>query len=354
VITPCYNAEGFVAETIESVISQTYAPVEHIVVDDGSTDGSWSVVQRYAPAVTGLQLEQNGGGSRARNAGLERARGEFLVFLDADDLLSSDAIAALVTASRETPGDIVYCQWRRLRKIDGEWRKVDAEIPLPAVEVDPLSGWLNDRWVPPCAVLWPRSVYEATGGWDEEISFNDDADLMMRALATGVGLTRAAGGEAYYRALGTATESVSSGLFTERRCRSNLRVYEKLAAQLEELGRIEEFAPTIGYILQDQGSRAILEGYPELGRECLELAHRYGDPRRLAQTRSGHLLVKLIGVEGKERIAQGLARLGIMTAARRKVKSTRRSLERARTEVDSDSSHETRPSGSGTHVAEGR
>src|SRR6188474_1623558 len=96
VITPCYNAAPFVAETIASVAAQTYPAVEHIVVDDGSTDGSWDVVRR---------------------AGAEVARGSYLMFLDADDLISPAAIAALVAVVRDRgTGAIAACRWRRLRR----------------------------------------------------------------------------------------------------------------------------------------------------------------------------------------------------------------------------------------------
>lgn len=324
VVTPCYNAADFIGETIESVRAQTYGAIEHIVVDDASTDLSWEAIGRYSGVVEAVRMERNGGGSRARNAGAVLARGEFIMFLDADDVLRPDAIECLVEAALENPGSLVYCPWRRLRLFAGEWRRVKPEVPLPDPAADPLRGWLNAIWVPPCAVLWPRSLYERTGGWDEAITFNDDADLMMRTLAEGVPFVRAAGGEAYYRALGEFTPSVSHGGFTEKRCRSNVRVHQKLAERLAELGRLEEFAPRIGYILRMEGSRAMVEGYSELGRECLKLARRYGEPERFAPTRPGHLLARFFGVEGKERVAKVLARVGIMTPERRRILGNRR------------------------------
>jgi len=107
VVTACHNAEPFVAETIESVLAQTYRAVEQILVDDASTDGSWSVIERYTAAhpdrVRALRLETNRGGCFARNRGAEQARGELLMFLDADDLISPDSVAALVEVVRDVP-----------------------------------------------------------------------------------------------------------------------------------------------------------------------------------------------------------------------------------------------------------
>ncbi len=327
VITPCFNAGAYIAATIESVAAQTYPAVEHIVVDDGSTDGSWAVIESYKAAITALRQPRNGGASAARNAGFAVARGEFLVFLDADDLLSPDAIAAMVAAATESPGAIIHCPWSRLRRIGDDWVTAPPDAPPPDPSADDLTSWLAGRWVPPCAILWPRAVYERTGGWDEAIGFNDDADLMMRALVEGVRLIGAESGHAWYRAPAPGAESMSHAAFTEARCRSNLRVHAKLAARLEKLGRLDAHAGTLGFIFRDQGSRAILEGYPELGRECVALAERFGSADRLARTRSGHLLTRLFGVGGKERIARALASVGIMTADRRRVTAARTGSE---------------------------
>jgi len=84
VIIPCYNAELFVREAIDSVLNQSYANIEIIVVDDGSTDASRDVVNTYGSRVR-YQFQQNAGAPAARNAGIRSARGEFLQFLDADD-----------------------------------------------------------------------------------------------------------------------------------------------------------------------------------------------------------------------------------------------------------------------------
>lgn len=330
VVTPCYNGADWIAETIESVAAQTYSPVEHIVVDDASTDGSWQVIRRYGDQIDAVRLSQNGGGSRARNTGAERARGEYLLFLDADDVLAPDAIAGLVAAAVAEPGTIVYCPWRRLRYIESTWKVVPGEVPFPDPDADPLYGWLHGIWVPPCAVLWPRDVYDASGGWDEAITFNDDADLMMRTLARGVRLVRAAGGEAYYRAPAGAGTSLSHDLFSEKRSRSNIRVLVQLAETLRELGRLEEYAERIAFLLRAEGSRAYLESLPELGRDCYALADRYGPPKQLAPTAIGHVLTRFVGPRGKERLARALASIGVMTPARRKVIRQRREWLRAR------------------------
>ena len=118
VITPCHNAEAFVAETIESVLAQTHPTVEHVVVDDGSSDASAVVTERYVglhPDRVRLEkLPLNRGASHARNHGATLAAGDFLMFLDADDLVAPDALEALLAALRERPNGIAHAPWRRL------------------------------------------------------------------------------------------------------------------------------------------------------------------------------------------------------------------------------------------------
>ncbi|HLL84058.1 MAG TPA: glycosyltransferase family 2 protein, partial [Longimicrobium sp.] len=174
VVTPCYNAAPFVAETIESVLAQTHPAVEQIVVDDASTDGSWEVVERYAAAhphrVRAVRLEANRGGSHARNRGAELARGEMVMFLDADDTIAPDTLGALAEGAGGHAGSIAYCPWERSKLAPGgDWVATPPDVPLPSPDPDEaLRGWLaGSSWVPPCAVLWTRAAYERTGGWDE-------------------------------------------------------------------------------------------------------------------------------------------------------------------------------------------
>src|SRR5512147_2698925 len=116
VITPCYNAAPFVGEAIAAVQAQTYAPVEHLIIDDGSTDGSWAVLQAEVERVAqgagirAVRLAQNRGASHARNVGVGLARGAYLLFLDADDLLAPDTVAALVAAVRDQANALAVCE----------------------------------------------------------------------------------------------------------------------------------------------------------------------------------------------------------------------------------------------------
>src|SRR6516162_6773931 len=122
VTIPCFNQARFLSDAIASVRRQRYAPVEIVVIDDGSTDESARIARA---AAVRLARQANAGISAARNAGLEMARGEFIVFLDADDELLPDAVESGVEVLQRNPS--VSCVVRRCQVMDTERR------PLPTV-----------------------------------------------------------------------------------------------------------------------------------------------------------------------------------------------------------------------------
>ena len=111
VIMPVWNSEKYLPEAIESVIFQTYKNWELWLVDDGSTDNSALIGQKYSDIDTRIHLvtKKNGGVSSARNAGLEHAQGEYVLFVDADDVIDQDMFEFLVSIMRENDADLSVC-----------------------------------------------------------------------------------------------------------------------------------------------------------------------------------------------------------------------------------------------------
>jgi len=108
VIIPVYNCERYLAEAIKSVLAQTYHPIEIIVVDDGSTDGSGNVAKRFAPSLR-YCFQPNSGTGAARNRGIDLAQGSFFGFLDADDVWMKDKLTLQMAAFDGNPDiDIVF------------------------------------------------------------------------------------------------------------------------------------------------------------------------------------------------------------------------------------------------------
>ena len=120
VVIPCYNAARFLEETLRSVLAQTYAAHEVIVVDDGSTDESARIAANFGPPVRVLR-QTNQGESTVRNRGMAEARGDWVGLLDADDTWEPDKLHCQVDVLRDQPGDIV-CVYNDFFRFEGGTR----------------------------------------------------------------------------------------------------------------------------------------------------------------------------------------------------------------------------------------
>lgn len=112
VIVPAYNSENFISETLDCLLSQSLKDIQIVVVDDGSTDGTGKIIKDYAemhPCILPV-YQENAGVSAARNKGIDCAEGEYILFLDSDDLLSENALSELCSALDETQADIALCR----------------------------------------------------------------------------------------------------------------------------------------------------------------------------------------------------------------------------------------------------
>ncbi|MBQ3423758.1 MAG: glycosyltransferase family 2 protein [Clostridia bacterium] len=136
IITPCYNAEKYIAETIESVISQTYPRWEMLIVDDGSRDHSVGIVESYASTDNRIQLirQPNAGTACARNTGLKRAEGRYIALLDADDVWESSFLDKQL-AFLKCSGAVCVCSG--YRHIDQNSREIQhPTVPLPVITLN--------------------------------------------------------------------------------------------------------------------------------------------------------------------------------------------------------------------------
>ncbi len=115
VIVPAYNCESLISETLDCLLKQSLKDIQIIIINDGSTDGTAEVIDRYAKKDSRILsvYQENAGVSAARNNGIDRAEGEYLLFLDSDDLLSSNALECLSDKLDKTGADIAICRVQR-------------------------------------------------------------------------------------------------------------------------------------------------------------------------------------------------------------------------------------------------
>lgn len=182
VVIPAYNAEGTLRETLDSLTAQTFDDFEGIVVNDGSTDATEAVVSSYGDARVRVISVENGGVSRARNRAIDEAQGEFVAFLDADDLWQPNKLERQVTAFRATPA-AGFCVTSAVR-IDASSQPSD-RIPLIKAN-DTCRTLLLDAMAVGClsSGMARREVLATVGGFDPRFSQCADWDLWLRMSAT--------------------------------------------------------------------------------------------------------------------------------------------------------------------------
>ncbi len=181
-IIPAFNAERYLADAIESVLAQTHEPIECIVVDDGSTDGTADVVRRFVPRVRLIQ-QANAGMAGARNRGAAAATGEYLAFLDSDDRWLPNRVAAQITALARAPdAGAVVCA---TQVVDRSLRPVGIKVQDPSLTVDDLllcRAVLNSTG---SNMLIRTECFEELGGFDARLYGSEDWDMTFRLVSRG-------------------------------------------------------------------------------------------------------------------------------------------------------------------------
>jgi glycosyltransferase involved in cell wall biosynthesis len=207
ILIPTYNSELWLAEALKSATTQTWENKEIIIVDDGSTDNTLEVANRYESPVVKIIRQENQGASTARNRALREAQGDFIQYLDADDLLSPQKIEEQVLLLQQNPPHMVaVCG--TMYFFDGEdhnqgylangWPMVDSDDPLNWL-IDLMGPDNNGSMVHPGAWLTPRDVADRAGFWNEMPSADDDGEYFARVVLSSKGIRRAYSGLSYYR-----------------------------------------------------------------------------------------------------------------------------------------------------------
>lgn len=183
IVIPTFERGGLVGEAVRSVLDQTVANLEVIVVDDGSTDGTASVIERLAAVDARVRYvwQRNAGRSAARNHGLEMAQGSYVGFLDSDDELEPWALQAHLDVMEQDGLSGMTIAGYRLVDVTG--RVLEERRPWLSGGALDLAGWLFDCYGLPGSVLHRRGWLEAAGGFDENLDMAEDWDLYLRLAA---------------------------------------------------------------------------------------------------------------------------------------------------------------------------
>ena len=186
VVIPNYNRAALIGETLDNVLAQSRPPDEVIVVDDGSTDDSAAVVERFGERVT-LIRQANRGPGAARNRGLAAARGDLIQFMDSDDLWSLNKLAAQERALRESGADFAYSPWLQARLEDGRALHAEPVLQQRALPANrsPAAWYLRGWVIVFQSCLFRRGLLDAVGPYREDLMPTEDSELLWRILRSG-------------------------------------------------------------------------------------------------------------------------------------------------------------------------
>ena len=187
IIIPCYNQAEFLPETMNCIQSQTCTDFECIIVDDGSTDNSAEIVRSYAADDPRIRLitKTNGGTATARNVGLKVASGDYVIFLDADDFLHSEALAKQLEHMTKRQLDVSLMEWSYFVERENheivymKHTSIKSRI-FVSLHVSMLTRWGIDFSYPPHAIMYRMEFLRSHGlAFSEKIRYREDWDFLL-------------------------------------------------------------------------------------------------------------------------------------------------------------------------------
>jgi glycosyltransferase involved in cell wall biosynthesis len=204
ILIPAYNCQKFISQTISSALNQTYKKKEIIVVNDGSTDNTLEIIKSYESKYVKIVSQDNSGACGARNKALNYAQGNYIQWLDGDDLLHPEKVSMQLNR-REEGGDsssLLTCAWG---KFFFRWQKTKFIADSLWQDLEPVEWMLrkfsDNVWMNPSVWLISRKLTDLAGPWDERLSFSgdDDGEYICRVVAACEKVKFVSEAKAFYR-----------------------------------------------------------------------------------------------------------------------------------------------------------
>ena len=185
ILIPCYNAEKFVAETLDCCLKQTYKNVEVVLVDDGSEDRSYDIAKTFESEEIRVFKQPNSGACHARNFAFEKSSGDYIIYLDADDIINPEFVEEHIRSIEDVSSKSVsFGVWDRFREHTNEslffllgiYKDYDSAFQLL------LDMWVSGDMLACTCYMTPRELIAESGGWDETVLKNQDGEFFARVL----------------------------------------------------------------------------------------------------------------------------------------------------------------------------
>lgn len=207
ILVPAFNSGRWIADTLRSALAQTWQRKEIIVVDDGSTDDTLAIAQGFAAAGVRVVSQPNQGAAAARNHAFVLSRGEYIQWLDADDLLAPDKIARQM-AARVSDRVLLSAEWGRFLVCPERAEFRPSALWKDASPVDWLTAKLaGNLHMQTGTWLVSRRLTEEAGPWDTRLTADDDGEYFCRVLRASDGVRFVPGAKVFYRLSGTGSLS---------------------------------------------------------------------------------------------------------------------------------------------------
>ncbi len=227
VIIPCYNAEKYILQTLASVFAQSYENYEIIVIDDGSTDTSYQLLQGIQHEKLRIFTQNNQGPSAARNHGMALANGKYLQFLDSDDLLLPEKIAKQVLILETTQADVAYGNWFKFETNSADEEIITETITKQIEGRAEIAAFIS-FWCPPAVLLYSKKIVDKIGIWNMKLPIIQDARFLLDAVLQGGKFVYSDDFVAKYRVHQSGSVSTKSKLNFTKDCFENAKQIHKL------------------------------------------------------------------------------------------------------------------------------
>ena len=250
ILIPAYNAEPWIADTLKSVLAQTWPRKEIIVVDDGSPDQTLAATQKFAASDVKVVSQPNRGASAARNHAFSLCQGDYIQWLDADDLLHPEKIARqmAVVESGADKNILLSSEWGRFNFRLSHTRQISTALWADLSPVEWLLLKLgHDLHMANQSWLTSRELTVAAGPWDERLSLDDDGEYFCRVLLASRGVKFVPGAKSYYRISGTG--GLSNVDHSDKKLESlwlSMQLHIRYLQSLEDSARVR--AAAVAYL----------------------------------------------------------------------------------------------------------
>lgn len=298
-ITPSFNSAAYVEATYQSILRQTNPNWEWIIVDDGSTDSTLELLARYAASDSRIRFFQRTelpkGATTCRNQAVAASKGDYLIFLDTDDILASFCIEQRLRGIQQHPdADFVVFQMLHFQERTDDmrllWNMADDRDDLErAIHLNPVMAGSS--------TIWKKSSFERVGLWDNKILINQDIELHIRAICSGMTfkLLLDLPPDLYVRNLSTSISRARKK--SKEKQLSRVYYFRQIAKHIKQAGKTERYRGALNWLLLKLYFDLVYDREPEIAEQLWNAPT--GIPAHLSTFYKGlHQIIRFSGNYG--------------------------------------------------------